>query len=352
MPRDFDLTRWDHVGTTDAGTPVGRTSPHRWIRLTALIGALVLALVVVGGGLGGWLYIRSLEQRISKVDAFQGLLAEQRPPRAVDEALNILVVGRDEPDGTDTTARADSIMLVHIPHSRDRAYLISIPRDTWTDVPTSPDGGDTRKGKINAALAWGGVPLLVRAVENFTSVRVDHVVLLDFTGFTKVIDILGGVDVTVDTSFTSAYAAGRVFRPGVHRMDSTVALEYARERHQFADGDFSRMRHQQAIVAAVLQEVTRKGILTSPGRLDDFLRVAAGAVEVDHDLPVAETVWGLRLIGAEDLTFLTSPNVGPGMVGDQSVILPDEPAAAELFAAVRSGTVNKWLAEHPEATVR
>ncbi|MEV0806088.1 LCP family protein [Micromonospora sp. NPDC050200] len=319
----------------------------RWARLTALIGALVLVIVTGGGGVGAWLYVRSLEHQVRKVDAFHGIVEEQRPVRAADEAINFLVVGRDQAAGTDATSRTDSIMLVHVAHSRDRAQLISIPRDTWTTVPASSDGGAPTEAKINAAYAWGGTPLLVRTIEGFTGVRIDHVVLLDFVGFTKVIDMLGGVDVTVDRRFTSAASAGRVYEPGVHRMNSAVALEYARERHQFADGDYSRMRHQQAIVAAVLREVARKGILTSPNQLDNFLRGIVGAVEVDHDMSISQTAWDLRQIGADDITFLTCPNTGVGMVGDQSVIFPDPAAAAKLFTAVRQDTMGEWLAENP-----
>ncbi|SCL24054.1 transcriptional attenuator, LytR family [Micromonospora rhizosphaerae] len=323
----------------------------RWARLTILVAALVLLLVIGGGGVGGWLYVRSLEKQVQKVEAFNGLQEAQRPVRAADSALNFLVVGKDQLEPGEATSRTDTIMLVHVPHSRNQAQVISIPRDTWTTIPESPPevGGGPRMAKINAAYAWGGTPLLVRTVEEFTGVRIDHVVLVDFVGFAKVIDALGGVDVTVDRPFTSDAAGGQVYQPGVHRMNSAVALEYARERHQFIDGDYSRMRHQQAIVAAVMQEVRRRGILANPAQLDDFLRATAGAVQVDRELPLFDTIWSLRGLGVQDLTMLTTPTTGTGMVGDQSVIFPDTPASAKLFAAVRDDTMEQWLAENPTA---
>ncbi|MFD2766134.1 LCP family protein [Micromonospora eburnea] len=324
---------------------------RRWAQVAAVL-AILAVLVTGGGGLAGWLYLRSLEHEVDRVDAFQGLPEEQRPVRAADSALNFLVVGKDKSEPGDSVSRTDTIMLVHVPHSRDRAQLISIPRDTWTTIPESlpEDGGGPRKAKINAAYAWGGSRLLVRTIEQFTGVRVDHVVVVDFAGFGKVIDVLGGVDVNVDKPFTPQQVPGPVLQPGVHRMDSALALDYARQRKQFADGDFSRMRHQQALVAAVMQEAGRKGVLANPGQLDDFLRATAGAVQVDQSLSVVDTVWDLRQIRSQDITMLTSPTTGVGMVGDQSVVFPDLPASAKLFAAVKNDKMDDWLAENRAET--
>lgn len=137
-----------------ATSTVGAES--RWARLTILVAALVLLLVIGGGGVGGWLYVRSLEKQVQKVEAFNGLQEAQRPVRAADSALNFLVVGKDQLEPGEATSRTDTIMLVHVPHSRNQAQVISIPRDTWTTIPESPPevGGGPRMAKINAAYAW------------------------------------------------------------------------------------------------------------------------------------------------------------------------------------------------------
>ncbi|MFE9691782.1 LCP family protein [Micromonospora sp. NPDC005806] len=343
---------WDPNGHL-AG-PGGRRRrwwPRRRLAQVAAVIAILAFVVIGGGGLGSWLYVRSLENQVDKLDAFQGLQEEQRPVRAADSALNFLVVGKDRAEPGDIVSRTDTIMLFHVPHSRDRAQLISIPRDTWTTIPQSlpEDGGGPVKAKINAAYAWGGVPLLVRTIEGFTGVRVDHVVVVDFEGFGKVIDGLGGVDVTVDGPFKSDLAPGGVLQPGVHHMNSALALDYARQRKQFADGDYSRMRHQQAIIAAVVQEATSKGVVTNPGQLNDFLRATAGAVQVDQNLSVFDTLWGLRQIRVESIAMLTSPTTGTGMVGDQSVIFPDLAASERLFAAVKDDRMDDWLTQNRSA---
>ncbi len=316
---------------------------RRWPRVIALVAVLVV-LVVGGAGSVAWFYLRSLEEQVSHVDAFRGLQETERPARVTEAALNILVVGKDPPERG--VSRTDTIMLAHIPRTRDRAQVISVPRDTWTTIPA--DGArSATTAKINAAYAWGGIPLLVRTLESFTGVRIDRVVLIDFAGFGKIIDALGGVDVTVDRPFTATVLPDTTYPPGVHHMDSAIALDYARQRKQFADGDFTRMRHQQAIIAAVMQKADREGLLTNPLKLKDFLGMAAGVVQVDQDFPMFETIWALRQLSTQNTTMLTSPSRGTGVVGDQSVVFPDQAAAARLYQAVKTDTMAKWLAENP-----
>jgi LCP family protein required for cell wall assembly len=320
----------------------------RWWRLAALIGGLALLLVAGGTGLAGWLYARSVESQIKKIDAFTSLPEEQRPPKVAEQALNFLVVGTDSYSTDGDSDRTDAIILVHLPASRDRAQLISIPRDTWTVIPKSPDGqrGGT-EAKINAAYAWGGVPLMVQTVESFTGVRIDHVVVVDFAGFEQIIDAVGGIDLAIDHEFTSIHPPYRRFTPGVHHLDGAAALDYARQRKQFADGDFSRVRHHQEIISALVDRVTESGLLTSPGQLNDLVRATADAVSVDSDLSIFDMLWQLRNLRSTDLTMMTSPSAGTGMVGDQSVVFPDEVAATGLYQAVQDDTVEQWLAEHP-----
>jgi anionic cell wall polymer biosynthesis LytR-Cps2A-Psr (LCP) family protein len=170
--------------------------------------------------------------------------------------------------------------------------------------------------------------------------------LFDFAGFVKVIDLLGGVDVAVDQPFTSP-VSGTSYQPGIHHMDSAAALDYARQRKQFSDGDFTRIRHQQAIVAAVMQKADGEGMLTNPLKLNDFLHMTADAVQVDQDFPIFSTVWALRQLGTNDITMLTNPSSGTGMVGDQSVVFPDPTADARLYQAVKTDTMAQWLAANP-----
>lgn len=131
-------------------------------------------------------------------------------------------------------------------------------------------------------------------------------------------------------------------------MDGATALDYARQRYQFEDGDFTRVRHQQQLVRAVVAKATQKGLMRDPGRLNGFLRATAKAVSVDKDLDLFGTAWSMRDLREQAITSVTSPSSSTGMVGGQSVVFPDEQAAADLFKAVREDAMDTWLLDHPQ----
>jgi LCP family protein required for cell wall assembly len=324
-------------------------SPNR--RQVIVIAAAGVVLTLAAGVLvGGWGYLNSVDKQVNRTDPFGPTPDAGRPPVVALEALNILVMGADsELSGTAGAARADSIILIHLPADRKAAQFISIPRDTWLMVPPDVDGDGGVNAKINAAFAWGQAPLMVRTVEAFTGVHLDHTVSMNFNGFQQIIDALGGIDVTVDTSFTSLLPPFRSFQVGRVHMDGATALDYARQRKQFDDGDFTRMRHQRDIVGAVFETASQLSILDGPAKLDGVIRSTAAAVTVDEGLSIFDMVRMLKDVSSANLSMLTSPSAGTGMVGDESVVFPDLPAAAELYAAVRTDTMDRWLATHQAA---
>ncbi|SCL29075.1 transcriptional attenuator, LytR family [Micromonospora nigra] len=327
----------DPTDAPDAGHPAPRRR-RRWGRIT-LLGLLALTLVGVGGMVAAGFYLKSVESDIERVDAFDGVPEADRPQAepVARGATNILILGSDsrDPDGTGGS-RTDTIILAHLPKDRSSAQLISIPRDTWVPVPRSTDGNHGgRDAKINAAYAWGGVPLMVQTVEKFTRVRVDHVVMVDFGGFKEIIDALGGIEVSSEKRFTSIHPPFRTFPQGRQRMDGEAALDYSRQRKQFTDGDFARIRHQQQVIKAILDEATSGGILTNPARLNSFLRATSDAVSVDRELSLLDLAAELRNLRSGDLFFVTSPTKGTGRVGTESVVFADTARAREFYDAVR-----------------
>lgn len=311
-----------------------------------LFGLLTVAVLAAGTAVALSLYVRSVVEDIQVVEVFGGVPEEARPPKVVQEAKNLLILGSDSRDPGDVAgSRSDTIILAHIPADRSSAQLISIPRDTWVHVPKSKDGKQGgRDAKINAAFAWGGLPLLVQTVEEFTKVRLDHVVVIDFAGFQQIVDALGGIDVDVDETFKSIHEPFRTFTAGRRHMDGAMALDYARQRKQFADGDFARIRHQQQVIRAVVTKASTSGLLTSPSKLDGFLTATADALQVDETLSVVDLAWQLRGVRGDKLTFLTTPTEGTGRVGNESVVFASSVRGNVLYDAVRADSVDEILA--------
>jgi LCP family protein required for cell wall assembly len=329
------------------GARVAQRRP-RWRRIALVVTLSVL--LVAGLGLGGaLLYLRGLDDNMGRTDAFAGI--GDRPDKTVEGSLNILLLGSDsrDPDGSDGPYRADTIILMHIPSAQDEAYLISIPRDLWVYVP--PNSAGTQGGaeaKINASTAWGGVPLMVQTVEGYTGVRVDHVMMIDFGGFVEVTDALGGVEMNIEQTITSIHAPNRTFEEGRRHLDGEQALDYIRQRYQFPDGDFTRMRNQQQFLRALMDKAASTGTLANPARLNAFLQRATSTLTVDESFSLVDTAFQFRNLRSHNLTFLTSPHAGTGWAGGQSVVFSDDAAAAELYQAVREDRVAQWVAANPD----
>ncbi|MDG4765955.1 LCP family protein [Solwaraspora sp. WMMD406] len=347
-----EIDRSDPNGTrldADQG-PAARTTGRRRRALRIVLAVVVVFAVLAGGGLlAGGFYLRSIESDIERVQAFDAVPEESRPEK-VTTATNILILGSDSRDPDSSSgSRSDTIILAHLAADRQSAQLVSIPRDTWVFVPPNRDGSlGGREAKINAAYAWGGIPLMVQTVEEFTGVRIDNVALVDFAGFRAIIDALGGVEIDVEQAFTSTHSLNpdgrRSFAAGPQTMDGAAALDYARERYAFADGDFARIRHQQQVIKAILEKAASGGVLTNPATLNSFIRATADAVAVDETLSLFDTGAELRHLRGDDLTFVTSPTTGTGRVGDESVVFADTEAAATFYDAVRRDAVTEILA--------
>jgi LCP family protein required for cell wall assembly len=322
---------------------VGRPRRRRWRKVLLAI-ALTL-LLVAGLGTGGlWFYLRGLDNNIERTEVFSQIDGER--PAAVSGGLNILMLGSDsrdpdaQADGGDY--RADTIMLMHIPSGQQQAYLISLPRDLWVSVP------DNGEAKLNAATAFGGVPLMVRTVEGYTGVRLDHVMLIDFGGFVEVTDALGGVDMNIEQTITSIHGDRRTFEEGNQHLNGEEALDYIRQRYQFADGDFTRMRNQQQFLRALMDKAASSGTLTNPGKLNAFLQTATRTLTVDEEFDLTGVAWQFRHLRSDNLTFMTSPHAGTGNIGGQSVVLSDDEAAAGLYDAIRADQMAQWVTDNPD----
>ncbi|MEV6797573.1 LCP family protein [Micromonospora rifamycinica] len=328
----------------------GRGGPRpRWGRIALVAGVSVLVLALLGG-VGAWFYTRSLDKDLARTDPFSEITGG-RPAKPVEGALNILLVGTDsrDPDAAVDKPgewRADTLIVMHIPADHKSAYLVSVPRDLYVPIPESAgaacDSG--RRAKINAAFAFGGLPLAVRTVECFTDVRIDHVMAIDFGGFKEVTDAVGGVDLKVEQSITSIHKPYRKFTKGTMHMDGATALDWIRQRKQFPQGDFARMRHQQEFLRALMDKAASTGTLTNPKKLNAFLQSVTDAATVDNGFSLADMAIQFRSLRGENLTFLTSPNTGSDTINGESVVVSDREKALAMYQAMSADTMADWVA--------
>ena len=327
-------------------------APRRrlWPKILLIL-ALVVAAVVAGGGI----YVASLAASFdSGKETFESVFPDEstRPsaaPEAADGeavAQNILLLGSDTRGeaGDDLDAirgqRADTIMVAHIPADRKHVYVMSIMRDSWVDI------AGHGQAKVNAALSYGGVPLMVQTVESIINARIDHVALIDFEGFKGLTDALGGVVVNNPEEFTRGsthYATGPI------ELDGEDALGFVRERYSFTDGDYQRVRNQQAYIKGVLSSVLSAETLLNPAKLSSVVGAMAPYLTVDKDLD-AGYLAGLALqmpsLRPDDVTFFTAPTTGTGTSSDgQSIVVLDAAKLELLRAAFAADDLGAYLQE-------
>jgi LCP family protein required for cell wall assembly len=264
-------------------------------------------------------------------------------------SVNILLVGSDSRGaalgdaaaGSGSNQRSDTIMLLHLPADRSKVYSISLMRDLWVNIPGHGNA------KINAAMAFGGVPLMVQTIETLFWQRIDHVVMIDFEGFKDVTDALGGVEVDITRPFSS-YHDHLQFAAGPTVLDGEHALAFVRERYAYADGDYQRVRNQQAFLRGVLAKLLSAGTLANPLTVHNVVSATSPYVSVDAGLDsatLAGLAFSLRELRKDDVVLFTLPTAGVGTSADgQSIVLPEWQAIRSLGSALGRNTLAEYVA--------
>ncbi|HEY2550846.1 MAG TPA: LCP family protein [Streptosporangiaceae bacterium] len=260
--------------------------------------------------------------------------------------LNILVAGVDLRSGLtrrqqlqlhvgrDISTNSDTLMIVHVAADSSRVQVVSLPRDSWVDIPGHG------MNKINAAFGLGGPALLVQTVQQATGLTINDFVEVNFLGFVKVIDALGGVRICLPYAVADPDSGLRL-SAGPHHVDGITALEFARDRHSFALSDLARISDQQQLMSSMLKEAISSGTLTNPLKLSHFLSSALQAVQVDRGLNPARLAGRLRGIRPADVSFSTVPlaNVNYRTPTGEDAVLWNASAAARLFASLKDDQV-------------
>ncbi|MFE5485698.1 LCP family protein [Streptomyces sp. NPDC056527] len=334
--------------------------------------ATTLSVLVLGAGGIGHAMVTGLDTGITRVDPFKDM--KNRPQAG--HGMNVLVVGTDGRDRITDKERkeyrlggkpcrcTDTVMLVHISEDRERASVVSLPRDSYAEMPEHIDETTGRRHqahpvKLNAAYAEGGPGLTVRTVERMTGVKIDHYLEVDFTSFMKTVDAVGGVRICTARPLKDSYT-GLDLPAGPHEMTGGQALQYVRARHVDGAADISRMQRQQRFLAALVERMTSGGVLLNPVRFREVATTMLNSVRADAGfgteqiLALSKAMRGFTPASSE---FVSVPigDVSFRVKGIGSTVKWDAPKAQKLFQALRD---DRPLAAHkavakagPKATV-
>ena len=257
---------------------------------------------------------------------------------------NILLVGLDSRDGlssaeqhllhvgSDTSMATDTIMILHVPAGGRRATMISIPRDSYVDIP-----GGWAKNKINAAYGdaytdalhkgasqkqaeRAGADLLVQTVSNFTGLRIDHYVQVGFGGFYTIAKALHRIPVTLCAAANDSLTRNRLaglqggsgfnMSAGYHDLTPVQALEFVRQRHFLHGGDLAREKRQRYFITAAFNKIASAHVLLDPSRLNALIKAVQGSFFVDSKLDLVTFAEQMSDLGANQISGFTIPIQG------------------------------------------
>lgn len=334
-------------GTDGRAARPSRIRP--WVRATRLIAA-VLSLTVLGGTGYAWASYHHFIAGLTQIDAIPGAPGGQDRDGA---AQNILLVGDDsrpanasqellaqlstQEDGGGVNT--DTLMVLHIPAGGGQTSVVSIPRDSWVDIPGAG------KGKINSAFAIGashgggdagGMKLLIKTVQNLTGLTIDHFVKVSLLGFYRIAQALGPLQVCLNQPAKDPYS-GVDLPAGVSTLGAKQALSFVRQRHGLPRGDLDREVRQQYFLSRELAKVTSTGVLLNPGKLTSLLNAVSAALETDPKLDLLEFATQFRNVSAGSVHFATIPTTGTPTIRDDngndvSIVAVDFVAIPAFFA--------------------
>ncbi len=331
-----------------------RRGGSRWLRIVGWIGAMLGVLVVAVAGWGYYEY-RRLSGNVHRIDALAPNDPAIRDAAKQRNAENFLLIGSDTRAGAngryENTAgqvvgqRSDTTILAHLSPDRDKAILISIPRDSWVDIPAcrKPDGSVSRAGAgmFNSAFETGGPKCTVLTVQKLTGVSINHYVQVDFTGFKTMVDALGGVSVCSQQDVYDKESGLRL-RKGLQVLRGEQALAYVRARKHIGDwSDLGRIQRQQRFLGAMIRKATSTRLLFNPIALTRFLEAATRSLTLDRSTSFGDLKTladQVRNLDPKRVTFLTAPIANadytpPGQAGGGRVLL-DTVAGRRLWDSI------------------
>jgi LCP family protein required for cell wall assembly len=365
-----------------------------WARLCAAFGAV---LMVASGGtlVTGQTLIAKYTGDITDEGLLEGDAAQAASKKDIKGPLTLLLVGID-PRKAETPPLSDSILIAHIPADMSTAYLFSMPRDLYVEIPAdSKSGVRAHRGKINSAMALGsqvngkidvtnGFKLLSKTVRNYTGIeQFDAAAIINFGGFKDMVEALGGVSMVIDMDVKSEhltpegrqrprkascpinskcdhpYTGPQAFYKKSSkpvRLQPWQALDYVRQRYPNAGvpmSDYDRQRHQQQFIKAMAKEALTKGVITDVGKMTKILNAAGKSLTFagGGNSPID---WALALkdVNVDDMVTIKLPGGGKfenpanntGYLGEE---FRPASVAEDFFTSVKEDKVAQFLLDNP-----
>lgn len=343
-----------------------RTSGLR--RFLALLTVTVSVLIVLAST-GGFVAVKWFNGSIARVQLNFG---NDRPPASDKGEQNWVLAGTDSRAGTGNQyggsavegERSDTTIVAHLDPD-GTTTLMSIPRDTLVTIPAWTDNKGIdhppHQDKFNAAIMLGGPSLMVRTIEGFTGLRMDHYVAVDLAGFKKITDAIGGVNVCIKRSSLTERAlndqrteyvrstnlddpfSGFKGRVGENQLNGDQALAFVRQRHGLEGGDTARIRRQQQFLGQVFRQSTATGVLLNPARVSSLISAVRDALTLDQNTSLSdlEKLAGrMRGLDASRLRFETVPTrdlkeTDQNAVTIEGALQYKEPGAPRAVGAVQ-----------------
>ena len=303
----------------------------------------VLALAMTGGA---WQWQSAKNNMLNRISALDPNSRDIVDPNAQYGDENFLIVGVDSRYGKNADmgagntedaggTRSDTIMLVNIPANRKRVVAVSFPRDlniepmkceAWNpetgeygplyDDQTGTYGPDEvyTETKLNSAYSFGGPKCLVKVIQKLSGLSINRFMAVDFAGFSKMVDALGGVEVCSTTPLED-YELGTVLaNAGRQMIDGHTALQYVRARQVTTEtnGDYGRIKRQQLFLSSLLRSLISKEVFFSLNKLNDVVNMFINDSYVDNigTKDLVELGQSLQDVAAGRITFVTVPTTG------------------------------------------
>ncbi|MFD0078454.1 LCP family protein [Streptomyces sp. NPDC127166] len=320
----------------------GRPAPD-W-RKRIKVGSIVLAVVVVGWGVGTYAWASSRMR--NEVDLSKVI---ERP--AEGDCTTYLIVGSDSREGMTAEEkkklhtgsaegkRTDSMMILAACSSGNT--MVSLPRDSWVTIPNfvgseSGKSYPARGGsKLNAAYAMDGPELLVRTVEFNTGLHIDHYAEIGFAGFANIVDALGGVELNIDKGFKDK-KSGADFQAGTQTLNGEQALAFVRTRYAFAQSDLQRTKNQQKFLSALANQAATPGTILNPFALYPTLGAGLDTLIVDKDMSLydlGKMFFAMKGISGGDGKSMNMPING---TAPQNSLKWDMPKVKQLVEQIKN----------------